>query len=366
MQIRRVILDHVKNFDHFDRSFEDSWSGQVPEALLLLGPNGSGKSTLLSVIAQLWQAFADFILSQEISPGASEGSAMSSDSAAAMEIIGFDHEPIWVYSAAPDKMAMESVASHRESHRVGFRFRRETGDPKIHYLQYQYTPPGQPTPVWTGVTAETPQWVRQWADTLTENLLGKRSDAPNMVYLESESRQLPAVKERFSVQPEPEEFRWLARYEPTTSRRGSIQNYLYNLKVVDEQAYNRIVQEVNIFLPGKRLNSFDRATGQLMVVPERGTLHPIDDLSSGEKQVLLMLATVTRWLRPGGIVLVDEPDLHLHVSLATALVSHLRRMVVEGGGQLIIASHMPELWGLFTDSHTVRLGASPAGKGETS
>ena len=75
-----------------------------------------------------------------------------------------------------------------------------------------------------------------------------------------------------------------------------------------------------------------------------------------------MLATITRWLRPGGIVLVDEPDLHLHVSLATAFVSHLRRMVAEKGGQLIIASHMPELWELFTDSHTVRLDASLASK----
>ncbi|MBK9613381.1 MAG: ATP-binding protein [Dehalococcoidia bacterium] len=55
---------------------------------------------------------------------------------------------------------------------------------------------------------------------------------------------------------------------------------------------------------------------------------------------------------------MDEPDLHLHVSLATAFVSHLRRMVADKGGQLIIASHMPELWELFTDSHTVRLDAT--------
>jgi predicted ATP-dependent endonuclease of OLD family len=65
--------------------------------------------------------------------------------------------------------------------------------------------------------------------------------------------------------------------------------------------------------------------------------------------------------RHSGIVLIDEPDLHLHVSLATAFVSHVRRTVADKGGQLIVTSHMPELWGLFTDSHRIRLDATPVG-----
>jgi len=70
-----------------------------------------------------------------------------------------------------------------------------------------------------------------------------------------------------------------------------------------------------------------------------------------------MLATITRWLRPGGIVLIDEPDLHLHSSLTTAFVAHLRRMVATKNGQLIIASHAPELLQDFTTSHRVELGS---------
>jgi ABC-type multidrug transport system ATPase subunit len=54
MKIRRVILEDVNNFvQRFDYSFEDEWTGQVPESLLLIGPNGSGKTTLLNVIAGL-------------------------------------------------------------------------------------------------------------------------------------------------------------------------------------------------------------------------------------------------------------------------------------------------------------------------
>jgi predicted ATPase len=70
----------------------------------------------------------------------------------------------------------------------------------------------------------------------------------------------------------------------------------------------------------------------------------------------MMITFITRWLRPGGIVLIDEPDLHIHVSWVSALVSLLSRMVAEQDGQLIIASHESSLWRRFTQSHLVRLG----------
>jgi ABC-type glutathione transport system ATPase component len=52
------------------------------------------------------------------------------------------------------------------------------------------------------------------------------------------------------------------------------------------------------------------------------------------------------------------------VSLMNAFVSHLRRLVEEKGGQLILASHAPELWKEFTDSQTIQLGT--LSRGETS
>jgi hypothetical protein len=258
-----------------------------------------------------------------------------------VEVIGCAPEPIWVYSGTSQEAERQFVAAHLTSHRIG---------------PDKYAPPGQAEAIKLGPVDQRPEWFRRWAEVLTENRLGKRADLPNVVYLPGETRQLLPLAERFSVQPEPEEFRWVVRYSPTVSRRGSLQNYLYNLKVVDEVAFEAIVAQVNAFLIGKRLNGFDRRTGNLLVQIEGGDTHPIEELSSGEKQVLLMLATITRWLRSGGIVLIDEPDLHLHVSLATAFVNHLRRMVGAKGGQLIVASHMPELWAEFTESHRVRLG----------
>lgn len=326
MQIRRVSLKNVRNFVDFDRTFEDPWSERIPDSLLLIGPNGSGKSTLLEVIADLWQTLGYYLGGNEL-PSLR---AFKNFAVAGIEIVGLEDIPIEIFV---DRLADMPIATHDGCHRIHVSLEADGG------VSYEVLPDRQ-----------------RWTQRLTENILGKRADLPNMVYLESEIRVLLPVEERFSVQPEPEEYRWLARYEPTTSRKGSLHNYLYNLKVVDETAFQQIVEQVNAFLVGKRLAGFNWR-GELLVEIERGGSHSIDDLSSGEKQVLLMIATITRWLRPGGIVLIDEPDLHLHPSLTTAFVSHVRRMVAGKGGQLIIASHAPELWQDFTPSHRVELGS---------
>ena len=57
-----------------------------------------------------------------------------------------------------------------------------------------------------------------------------------------------------------------------------------------------------------------------------------------------MLFMVQRWLQPGGVVLIDEPDLHLHPSLVSPLLATLENIIRGRSGQLIITSHATELW----------------------
>jgi predicted ATPase len=83
---------------------------------------------------------------------------------------------------------------------------------------------------------------------------------------------------------------------------------------------------------------------------ERGVTyrHPTEQLSSGERQFLLMVAYVAGFLRPGGIVLIDEPDLHIHISMVTQLMQTLDHIVRQRGGQLIVASHSELVWDFFS------------------
>lgn len=361
MKIRRIILKGVRNFTDFDHCFEDTWNGEVPDSLLLIGPNGSGKTTLLNIIAEMWQMLAEAAISLQGQESRKiSGALILNDQVlirngyAAIEFTGLDAKSVWVISGSHNP-THNLISENNDSHRILVTL---GVDDKGNRPYYWYSAPGSSEPIEINqfqLTESHSNWVTEWGRRLEENMLGKCSDMVNMVYLESEFRVLNKIKDRFQVTPEPESFRWLAKYEPTTSRKGSLQNYLYNLKVVDSEDFYRIIKSLNIFLVGKEIIDFS-PKGELRVLVNSSYKHPIEDLSAGEKQVLLMLVTIHRWMQPGGIVLIDEPDLHLHVSLMNAFASHLRRMVAEKGGQLILASHAPELWQLFKESEIVRLG----------
>jgi predicted ATPase len=358
MKVRRVILEGVNNFiRRFDYSFEDEWTERVPDSLLLIGPNGSGKTTLLNVVAGLWELFGRWIEpSEEFRPTLPTLIPLNCRWAA-MELIGLEkNRPLWIFytPVVPEDWAdLPWIIAQQETYRIGATLR----DTQERSLLPQYFPPGAKRPL-SHDPSDQWIWVDEWRQRFTENTLSKRNDLPNVLFIESDARALLEVEESFTVIREPEEFHWLARYEPTNRRKGSLENYLFNLSAVDRPAFDRLVDQANVFLINKKLTGFSQKTGDLMVwVIDGPGRHTINQLSSGEKQVLLLIAFITRRLRPGGIVLIDEPDLHLHVSWANALVDHLRRMVAEQKGQLIMASHAPELWGQFTQSHRVELGA---------
>ena len=73
--------------------------------------------------------------------------------------------------------------------------------------------------------------------------------------------------------------------------------------------------------------------------------------------MLLMLGFTIAFLRPGGILMIDEPDLHIHISMVDQLLSSLEAIVQERQGQFIVASHSEQVWDWFTrEEEHVELG----------
>jgi len=345
MKISQVVLKKVNNFEGFSYSFEDSWTKTIPASLLLMGPNGCGKTTILRSIVDLWDFLGIFLDQGEVHLDRTSG--LAGCQLAAVLIENLLSKPVWVY-IGNKKRVDDFLDRQNNSYAIGWIWKS-----KGNSLEYQ------PYLFLNGSgrkTTELPDWVEELNKRFIENSLGSRSDLPNLIFLDSEHRTLPKIEKRFSVIPEKENFNWLARYTAPTRRKGSIENYLFTLKVVDEESYDRIVTGANRFLVDKQINGFDPTSKELMIKTESGQNHPAYLLSSGEKQILLMIAHITRWLRPGGLVLIDEPDLHLHVSLSNAFVSYLKQMVTDQNGQLIIASHAPELWDHFTQAERIELG----------
>ena len=134
----------------------------------------------------------------------------------------------------------------------------------------------------------------------------------------------------------------------------SLDSVLLTIKAQAPKRFDECLRLVNLVLSHreKRIVGFAQA-GRLVVegVTEGGTKykHPIELLSSGEKQMLLMIGFAVAFLRPGGILLIDEPDLHVHISMVAQLMETLETVVQERKGQLIVASHSSLVWDWFSD-----------------
>jgi hypothetical protein len=83
------------------------------------------------------------------------------------------------------------------------------------------------------------------------------------------------------------------------------------------------------------------ATGANIVAEYRmapgGPRFDVASAGSGFQQVLMLLAMLNT--RPGSVLLLDEPDAHLHVILQDAIYGELRAAAARTGSQLIVATH---------------------------
>lgn len=63
--------------------------------------------------------------------------------------------------------------------------------------------------------------------------------------------------------------------------------------------------------------------------------------SSGHKLLLLILARVLAHIRPGSVLLVDEPETHLHPQLLSGMMRLLHKVLQEFHSYAVIATHSP-------------------------
>lgn len=68
----------------------------------------------------------------------------------------------------------------------------------------------------------------------------------------------------------------------------------------------------------------------------------IDDLSDGEKEIIMTYANIHKNKFNNSIILIDEPELHLNASLERKIIDHLKG-IVELNNQIWIATHSPEV-----------------------
>lgn len=368
MKIRQIKAYRAKSILHLEHSLYDEWLGEVVEAMMIIGPNGSGKSTLLEGIAALWEEWGNWLDAagrKKLIPVGSRGKsgepsglpkrcglfAQPNFGLLAIELVGLDPErPVWLAAGGEDEIA-ELKQQNQDAYIVAAVGQRNG---ELQPLQnWGLDWPGGPKDL---------SWLSRWGERRQRSLL-VMAEMPNLLYFEPDSRQLLPPQDSLDIAKDlqdPPLFNWVARYMPVTRRAGHLGSMLYRMQITDPQALKTILADINTYLKAKHIEGFS-PLGDLEVevgAPSEHTIkHLVHELSSGERQVFIFVAMLHRWLRPGGLVLIDEPELHLHPSWREMLFDWLRQLVRGQGGQLVVTSQSARLWRhLDRDSERIELG----------
>lgn len=127
---------------------------------------------------------------------------------------------------------------------------------------------------------------------------------------------------------------------------------LYEIEIQIEKAmlpvdrFQKAVEQ--FFSRGKQFNVLDR---ELQVTIESGKSIPLASLSSGEKHLIkILLASMTA---KQNSILIDEPELSMHIDWQRNLVETIRTLNPEC--QIILASHSPEVMADIPDQNIFKL-----------
>lgn len=335
LYIHQIVLRDVRGFN-MNIPFWNEWTQQPLDSTLLTGPNGSGKTTVLRVVAALWESFGEWLrLGKTITPAA-QRDTLKGAGLAAIELRGLAERPLWLF-AVSQKRYLDELDSlmGSDDYRIGEE-RIGVGRPRLISLGSQ--------------------WLSGWNQRREEAQAGvQKKSLPNMVFLEAETRLItPPLKGKPDIYPEAF-YQWLVTYEARDRWEGHIEAMLRNLKVRNPGNFRDTLSDINQFLVGKRLTDFDDTLRLFVRVDGSRQTHYIDDLSAGERQCLIIMFMVSRWLQKGGIVLIDEPDLHLHVSLQRHFIHELEEVVRSKEGQLVVTSHSPTLWDEYSERQRIEL-----------
>ena len=101
-------------------------------------------------------------------------------------------------------------------------------------------------------------------------------------------------------------------------------------------------QIINDRLLNKKLRVTD---GDGLAVQHSQTDRPIalDSLSSGEQHEIILMIDLLFNVRQGAVVLIDEPEISLHVAWQLAFIPDVEKIAELSGFRFVVATHSPQI-----------------------
>lgn len=76
-----------------------------------------------------------------------------------------------------------------------------------------------------------------------------------------------------------------------------------------------------------------------ILVRSGGVEHDVNQLSSGQREILMTYTHLEKMRPTGSVILFDEPELHLHPALQRRVIGHLQRLLERGNNQIWAITH---------------------------
>ncbi len=314
-----------------------NWNGKFPVLSVIAGANGSGKTTLLRCISQAARLLTN------------------------------------------NPATIPSEVDAREC-RIDFRIHdgSRTSQPKmLRFLvgDKSYVDEYKTTDCYGYVrTGKRPRFMLQGASKDLRSILGNpeeyaKSAWPRLVFMPSDDRDLvvPNVKYKAPGRLQ-DDLGFVAAWERPAPKQwaGSTPELLFSARWADlnakEEGHPQDATNFESYarafadMTGKTKKLGWTRKGELVVEVEDGATHPLEKLSSGERQVVLILAELRRRWREGSLILIDELELHLHDAWQGRLLDVLQAMQKEFGGQVIVATQSHSLFEMAPLGTRVLLG----------
>ena len=97
----------------------------------------------------------------------------------------------------------------------------------------------------------------------------------------------------------------------------------------------------------QRKTIFINERNELTVKTQSGKIFPLKNLSSGEKQLLIIFGQSLLQEEDTHIYIADEPELSLHIEWQEKLVNNLKN--INPNSQIIFATHSPDIVSEYSD-----------------
>lgn len=163
--------------------------------------------------------------------------------------------------------------------------------------------------------------------------------------------RLSALVHDLSSRPQAHEERTariLRVYDLAFRERVNARNNAFRRIRTFEESVNRFLQQKQLRVDAAAEIVRIRSSRARMIEFEGGKLTSLAVLSSGERHVLTLLFSATHMSAADGILLVDEPELSLHVDWQHLILSELMKQA--GQRQVVACTHAPEVTAAHRDS----------------